>query len=103
MDDLIPLLVVVGPVSALAWFMHRRSAAGADHPLWPAFNATAGAAILILAGTTGYNLNMPDAARDGTSVGEHRAAGGNSGLASLWSQSPSTTGARAFVSSLRLG
>ena len=66
MDDLIPFLVVVGPLSVLGWFLHRRSPRRANHPLWPAFNATAGAAILILAGTTGYNLNVPDAARDGT-------------------------------------
>ena len=66
MDDLIPFLVVAGPLSALGWFWHRRSPGRANHPLWPAFNATAAAAILILAGTTGYNLNAADAARDGT-------------------------------------
>ncbi len=65
MDDLSPFLFSVVPL-VLVWFLHRRFGRPSRHPLWPAFNATAGAALFILAGTAGYNLSMPDAAVAGT-------------------------------------
>lgn len=66
MDELLPFLTVSVPLAALAWIVHRRFGPRESHPLWPAFNATAGAAALIVAGTTGYNLNMLDRAAAGT-------------------------------------
>jgi len=66
MEELLPFLIVVAPLAALAWFLHKRSGRRASHPLWPAFNATAGAAVFIVAGAAGYDLNAPDAAAAGT-------------------------------------
>jgi hypothetical protein len=66
MDDLMPFLIVVAPLIASAWFLHKRFGRRASHPLWPAFSATAGAAMHIVAGTAGYNLNALDAAAAGT-------------------------------------
>jgi len=61
-----PFLFVVAPLTALAWFLHRRSRHRGEHPLWPAFSATAGAAIHLFAGAVGYNLNALDANAAGT-------------------------------------
>jgi hypothetical protein len=66
MDEMLPFLFFVVPLVALVWFLHKRFGRRASHPLWPAFNATAGAAIFIVAGTVGYNLNAADAAAAGT-------------------------------------
>jgi hypothetical protein len=66
MGELVPFLVVFGPLAALSWFLGRRSGRRAHHPLWPAFTATAAATILVVAGILGYNLNTADAAAAGT-------------------------------------
>jgi len=66
MDELIPFLTVAAPVTVVAWLLHRRFGHRPDHPLWPAFNATAGAALFIATGTTGYNLNNLEVAATGT-------------------------------------
>jgi hypothetical protein len=66
MDELLPFLFVAVPIMALAWFFYTRSSHRASHPLWPAFTVTAGAAIHLVAGTWGYNLNALDAAAAGT-------------------------------------
>lgn len=69
MEDLVELLVpflVAAPFVALGWFLRKRSGRQSSHPLWPAFNATAGAAVFIWAGTAGYNLNALDANAAGT-------------------------------------
>ena len=66
MEDLIPFLIVVAPLAALGWLLHKRSGRRGSHPLWPAFSATAGATMLGLAGAMGYNLSTLDAAAAGT-------------------------------------
>jgi len=67
MDELMPFLTWAVPFAALGWLLHRRFGRQENHhPLWPAFNATAGAAALMLAGITGYNLNALDAVAAGT-------------------------------------
>ncbi len=66
MDELMPFLTWAIPFAALGWIIHKRYGRRESHPLWPAFNATAGAAVLIVAGATGYNLNALDANAAGT-------------------------------------
>ena len=66
MEDMIPFLVFVVPLAASAWFLHSRSSHRGKHPLWPALGATTGAALLIVAGAVGYNLDALDANADGT-------------------------------------
>jgi hypothetical protein len=66
MDELMPFLAFTVPVTAVAWWLHRRSPDRGKHPLWPAFSATAVAAIHLVAGAAGYNLNALDANAAGT-------------------------------------
>jgi len=66
MKDLVPFLVVVGPLAALSWFLVRRSGRQTHRLFWPAFTATAAAGVFVVAGIFGYNLNALDAAAAGT-------------------------------------
>lgn len=61
MDDLVPFIVVVGPLAALTWWLGRRADRRSQHPLWPPLFWTVAAAIFVMAGTFGYNLNTADA------------------------------------------
>ena len=66
MEDMIPFLVFFVPLAASAWFLHRRSRHRGKHPLWPAFSTTAGAALFMVVGAAGYNLDTLDANAAGT-------------------------------------
>ena len=66
MDDLVPFIVVVGPLTALTWWFGRRVGRRSDHPLWPPLTWTVAAAILVMSGTFGYKLNVADAMAVGT-------------------------------------
>jgi hypothetical protein len=66
MQNLVPFLVVVGPLVVLTWLLGRRGGRREQHPLWPALFWTLAAAILVIAGTFGYNLNAADAMAAGT-------------------------------------
>jgi hypothetical protein len=65
MEDLIPLLIVEVPLVASLWFFHKRSGRP-TRPLRAATSVMVATAILLLAGSTGYNLNALDATAAGT-------------------------------------
>jgi len=94
MEDLIPLLIVEVPLVASLWFFHKRSGRP-TRPLRAATSVMVATAILLLAGSTGYNLNALDATAAGTPwTGAVLCCGGKSALASRCCQSLRITGAR---------
>jgi hypothetical protein len=65
MTVLIPL-ALVGFVAVWTWALYRRSGGRYWSPLWLAFSTTAVAALLIVAGTSGYTLGRSTRFVDGT-------------------------------------
>jgi hypothetical protein len=57
MERVVPLLVIVGSITAWYWFLHKQSNGRSTSPLWGAFTATAVSILFVVAGALGYKLS----------------------------------------------
>lgn len=60
MKRVIPVLLIIAFAAGWQWFLDKRSDGRMWSPLWMAFNATATAALFLVAGIIGYNLSKHD-------------------------------------------